>query len=148
MYVICHTKQWGTLRPGLWWRGGTVTSLIVDTSNLVKTLNILGEYLVMLLIFYTTDISEQHAWELWLWIQLTGLTLPHWGTPVNNPITPKSPVQWGGAHSLCVALQISKQFSPQARTPAHSMSSSNQSLTQNDHSRSFKVTFLVSMKSH
>jgi len=34
----------GRLRPGLWGGGWTVTSLIMDTSNLVKTLNILGEY--------------------------------------------------------------------------------------------------------
>ena len=38
-----------------------------------------------------------------------------------------------------IALQISEQFSPKARTPAHWMPSSNQILTQNGHSRSFKV---------
>ena len=73
-----------------------------------------------------------------------GLTLPLWGTPVNNPITRISPVQWWlyifAADSLCVALQISEQFSPKARTrPTHWMSSSNQILTQNDHTGSFKV---------
>ena len=41
---------------------------------------------------FSTDISEQHVWELLVWIQ-------HWfdasspGTPVNNPITLISPVQ-------------------------------------------------------
>ena len=55
-----------------------------------------------------------------------------------------SPVQMVGyisvvADSICVALQISEQFSPKARTPTHRKPSSNQILTQNDHSRSFKV---------
>jgi len=63
---------------------------------------------------------------------------------MNTLITLISPVQPLGyifvaADSLCVALQISEQFSPKARTPTHWMSSSNQTLTQNDHSRSFKV---------
>jgi len=45
------------------------------------------------------------------------------------------------ANSLCVALQISEQYSPKARTPTHLMPSPNEILTQNDHSfsRSFKV---------
>ena len=74
----------------------------------------------------------------------------HWfdafssATPMNNPITLISPVESLGyifvaAGSLCVTLQISEQFSPKARTPTHWMSSSNQILTQNDHSRSFNV---------
>jgi len=65
---------------------------------------------------------------------------------MNNPITLISPVQSlaglnfsVAANSICVALQISKQFSPKARTPTHWMPSSDQILTQNDHSRSFKV---------
>jgi len=37
------------------------------------------------------------------------------------------------------ALQIFEQFSPKARTPIHWMPSSNHILSQNDHSRSFKV---------
>jgi len=64
--------------------------------------------------------------------------------PMNNPITLISPVQSLGyifvaADTLCVALQISEQFSPKARMPTHWMSSWNQILTQNDDSRSFKV---------
>jgi len=66
--------------------------------------------------------------------------------PLNNSIglTRISPVQsLAGLHFLprtvCIVLQISEQFSPKARTPAHWMPSSNQILTQNDHSRSFKV---------
>jgi len=64
--------------------------------------------------------------------------------PMNNPITLISPVQSLGyifvaADSICVALQISEEFSPKARMPTHWMPSSNQILTQNDHSRSFKV---------
>jgi len=64
--------------------------------------------------------------------------------PLNNSITLISPVQsiaglLFAADSICVALQIPQQFSPKARTPAHWMPSSDQILTQNDHSRSFKV---------
>ena len=65
---------------------------------------------------------------------------------MNNPITLISPVQslaglifFVAANSICVALQISKQFSPKARMPTHWIPSSDQILTQNDHSRSFKV---------
>jgi len=66
---------------------------------------------------------------------------------MSNPITLISPVQSlaglnfsVAANSICVlALQITKQFSPKARTPIHWMPSSDQILTQNDHSRSFKV---------
>ena len=50
--------------------------------------------IVILLFFY---ISEQHVWKLWVWIQFTGLMLPLWGTPVNNPITLISPVPWVGS---------------------------------------------------
>jgi len=51
-------------------------------------------------------------------------------TPMNTPITLISPVQSLGyifvaADSLRVALQISEQFSPKARTPAHWMPSSD-----------------------
>jgi len=65
-------------------------------------------------------------------------------TPMNNPITLISPVQSLGyifvaADTLCVALQIFEHFSPKARTPSHWIPSSNQIVTQNDHSRSFKV---------
>ena len=77
-------------------------------------------------------------------IQFTGLTLPLRVTPVNNPITLISPVQslgymFAAADSICVALQISQQYSPKARTPTHCMPSLNEILTQNDHSRSMKV---------
>ena len=43
---------------------------------------------IVILVFYSfsTDISEQHVWELWVWIQSTGLTLPLRVTPMNNPI--------------------------------------------------------------
>jgi len=43
------------------------------------------------------------------------------------------------ADSICVALQISEQYFPKARTPTHWMPSPKQILTQNDHSRSLKV---------
>ena len=65
--------------------------------------------------------------------------------PVNNSITFISPVQsLAGLHFLpliviCVAMLISEQFSPKARRPTNWMPSSDQILTQNDHSRSFKV---------
>jgi len=44
---------------------------------------------IVILVFYlfSTGISEQHVWELWVWIQSTGLTLPLRVTPMNNPIT-------------------------------------------------------------
>jgi len=72
--------------------------------------------------------------------------------PVNNSITLILPVQAGlhftystswatlfAADNICVALQISEQFFPKARTPTYWMPSSDQILTQNDHSGSFKV---------
>jgi len=73
--------------------------------------------------------------------------------PVNISITLISPVQsLAGLHffaadsrPICVALQISEQYSPKARTPAHWMPSTDQILTQNDHSRS---SVSASMKSH
>jgi len=44
-------------------------------------------------------------------------------TPVNNSITLISPAQslatFVSAYSICVALQISVQFSPNARRPTH-----------------------------
>jgi len=65
---------------------------------------------------------------------------------MNNPITLYITSTVGApffaTDCLCVALQISEQFSPKARTPAHWMTSSDQILwqkSQNDHSRSFKV---------
>jgi len=44
---------------------------------------------IVILVFYlfSTVISEQHVWELWVWIQSTGLTLPLRVTPMNNHIT-------------------------------------------------------------
>ena len=45
---------------------------------------------IVILVFYlfSTGIREQHVWdwELWVWIQSTGLTLPLRVTPMNNPI--------------------------------------------------------------
>jgi len=107
---------------------------------------------ILVLYLFSTGISEQHIWELW--IQSTGLTLPLFVTPMNNPITLISPVQWGlhffAADFLCVALQISEQFYPKARTPAHWMTSSDQILWQNDHTIQghSRSSVSVSMKSH
>jgi len=75
------------------------------------------------------------------WFDASSSVTPN---PMNTLMTLISPVQWPGyifvaADSLCVVLQISEQFSLKARTPTHWMSSSNQILTQNDHSKSFKV---------
>jgi len=42
---------------------------------------------IVILVFLLTGISEQHVWELWVWIQSTGLTLHLRLTPMNNPIT-------------------------------------------------------------
>jgi len=67
-------------------------------------------------------------------------------TPMNNPIhlyhqytVPSWAKCFVAASSICVALQIFKQFSPKARPPSHWMPSSDQILTRNDHSGSFKV---------
>ena len=76
-------------------------------------------------------------------IQFTCLTLPLRGTPANNPITLISPVQWGAVFfcrwqstrssaNFRTVLSESQKHQPR-------MSSSNQILTQNDNSRSFKV---------
>jgi len=53
---------------------------------------------IVILAFYlfSTDISEQHVWELWVWIQFTNLTLPLRRNPVNNAITLVSPVHTRG----------------------------------------------------
>ena len=74
----------------------------------------------------------------------TGLMLPLRVTPINNPITLISPIQSLGyifvaTDSICIALQISQQYSPKAKTPTHWIPSSNDILTQNDDSRSLKV---------
>jgi len=41
------------------------------------------------------------VWELWVWIQFTGLTIPLRVTPMNNPITLISPVQSLGYIFCC-----------------------------------------------
>ena len=75
---------------------------------------------IVILVFhlFSTGISEQHAWELWVWMQsestgFSGLTLPLRVTPMNNPITLLSPVQSLGYSFvaltvICVALRISE----------------------------------------
>ena len=79
------------------------------------------------------------------WFDASSSGNPNGVTPTNNPITLIiSSLQSLGyifvaLTVICVALQISEQFSPKARTPANWMPSSDQILTQNDHSRSFKV---------
>jgi len=113
---------------------------------------------IAILVFYlfSTEISEQH--DMCENSRPTvSVNTVHWFdasssvTPMNNPITLISAVQSLGyiflaADTLCVALQISEQYSPKARTPTHWMPSlyywmpsSDQILTQNDQSRSFKV---------
>jgi len=42
--------------------------------------------ILLFLYLFSTGISEQHVWELWVWIQSTGLTLHLGVTPMNNPI--------------------------------------------------------------
>ena len=49
----------------------------------------------------------------WVWTQFTGLTLPLWGTPVNN--TYMSPVQWG-LHFLQLTLTVYTYSSVNFRT--------------------------------
>jgi len=108
---------------------------------------------IVILVFYlfSTGISEQHEWELWVckckytvhWFDASCSLIP-----LNNSMDNSyfiSPVQsLAGLHFcrwqyICVDLQISEQFSPKARTPAHWMMSSVEILTQNDDSGSFKV---------
>jgi len=93
--------------------------------------------------YFSTDISnsERHVWELWAWIQFTGLTLPLRVTPMNNPITLISPAQSLGyifaaadVRSANFRIVFSESQKDNALDP-----SSNQILTQNDHSRLFKV---------
>ena len=102
---------------------------------------------ILLIFFIQTSVT---AWQLWVWIQFTGLV-----TPMNNPIALITSTVaglhfcccwqysivycWGGQLTVCVAVQISEQYSPKARTPTHWMPSSDQILIQNVHSRSFKV---------
>jgi len=101
---------------------------------------------IVIFVFYLFSISVNSiVRELRVCIQFTlhWFDASFWVTPVNNIIALISRVQWGvtffAADSLCVVLQISGQFSPEKRTPSHWMPSSNQILTQSDHSRSFKV---------
>jgi len=53
--------------------------------------------IVILVFTYLLQTSVNSMCENcdWVWTQFTGLMLPFWGTPVNNPITFISPVQWG-----------------------------------------------------
>jgi len=89
----------------------TSSPFSIHVRHILPTSKFQHGYSCILLIFY---ISEHHVWELWVWIQFTGLTLPLWGTPVNNPITLISPVHWGlhffAADSLCVALNFRTVF--------------------------------------
>jgi len=100
---------------------------------------------IVILVFYlfSTGISEQHVWEMWVWIQSTGLTLPLRVTPMNNPITLITSTV-AGLYFCCADsyMRSSANFlivSPKARTPAHWMPSLDQISTENDHSMSFKV---------
>ena len=75
---------------------------------------------IVILVFYLFSISVNSiVRELRVCIQFTGLTLPFWGTAVNNHITLISPVQWGvtffAADSLRVVLQISEKFSQEKK---------------------------------
>ena len=45
-----------------------------------------SKFQLFLYFTYFLQTSEQHVWELWVWIQFTGLTIPLRVTPMNNPI--------------------------------------------------------------
>jgi len=68
---------------------------------------------IVILVFYlfSTRISEQHVWELWVWIQSTGLTLRLRVTPMNNPITLITSTV-AGLHFCCADsyMRISAHF--------------------------------------
>ena len=76
---------------------------------------------------FPTDIVDSMCenWECEYSSLVSGLTLPLRGSPLNNAITFVSPVQSVGyifcrrQYMQAIALQISEQFSPKARTPTH-----------------------------
>jgi len=74
---------------------------------------LLQSFSIVILVVYlfSTGISEQHVWELWVWIQSTGLTLPIRVTPVNNPITLITSTV-AGLHFCCADsyMRISENF--------------------------------------
>ena len=53
----------------------------------------------------------------WVCTQFTGLTLPLWGTPANNPITLISPVQWGLHFCRRQSMRSSVNFRSFLRKP-------------------------------
>jgi len=79
----------------------TSSPLSFHARHILPTSKFQHSYSCILLIFYTTDISEQHMWELWVWIQSTGLTLPLQVTPMNNPITLITSTSVAGLHFCC-----------------------------------------------
>jgi len=68
----------------------TSSPLSFHARHILPTSKFQHSYSSILLIFY---INEQRVWELWVWIQFTGLTLPLQVMPINYPITLISPVQ-------------------------------------------------------
>jgi len=72
----------------------------IHVRHILPTSKFQHSYYCIWLIFY---ISEQHVWELWVWLQFIGLTFPLWVTPMNrsNPITLISPVQSLGYIFCC-----------------------------------------------
>ena len=65
----------------------TSSPLTFHARHILPTSKLQHRHSCILLIFYTTDISEQHVWEMWVWIQSTGLTLPQFlfGNPNEYP---------------------------------------------------------------
>ena len=96
---------------------------------------------IVILVFYlfSTGISEQHVCELWVWIQSIGLTLPLRVTPMNNPITLITSIV-AGLHFCCADsyMRSSANFRI-VFSESQNASIADQILTENAHSRSFKV---------
>jgi len=93
--------------------------------HILPTSKFQNSYSCILLIFIQTSVNNMCEKLRTVTVGVNRPTV-HWfdaGTPVNNSITLISPVQSLGyifvADSICVALQISVQFSPKARTPTH-----------------------------
>jgi len=72
----------------------TSSPLSFHARHILPTSKFQHSYSCILLIFYNTDISEQHVWELWVRIYSTGLTLPLRVIPMNNPITHHQYSRW------------------------------------------------------
>ena len=113
----------------------TFSPFSIHVRHILPTSKFQHSYSCILLIFY---ISEQHVWELWVWIQFTGLTFSLRVTPMNNPITLITSTV-AGLHFCCrwQSVRSSAYFRTVFSQNAKPLDAEHE--TQYDHSRSFKV---------